>query len=124
VAELVKTKRFNELIIETTSGEADHTVNALEKCLSSTDSSCIVLFSFKEIEDRVYNEEKSNDMRTEYLMLTDKCLATNKDKNRIQRLLQISKNKKIKTRVVSTETSAGKRISQLGGIVYFNVPND
>lgn len=124
VAELVKTKRFSELITRTTSGEANHTVNALEKCLSSIDSNCIVLFSLKEIEDRVYDGERSSDMRTEYLMLTDKYLANSEDKNRIHRLLQISKNKKVKTRVVNTETSAGKRISQLGGIVFFTMPND
>jgi stalled ribosome rescue protein Dom34 len=124
VAELVKTKRFTELITKTTSGEADHTLNALEKCLSSLDSSCIVLFSLKEIEDRIYDAERSGDMRTEHLMLTDKYLADSEDKNRVHRLLQISKNKKIKTRVVNTETSGGKRISQLGGIVYFTVPND
>jgi len=124
VAELVKTKRFRELIAETTSGEADHTINALEKCLSSVNSNCIVLFSLKEIEDRVYDAERSNGMRTEYLMLTDKYLANSNEKNRINRLLQISKNKKVKTRVVNTETLAGKQISQLGGIVFFTVPND
>ena len=35
VAQLVKTKEFSELIAETTSGEADHIVNALEKHLYS-----------------------------------------------------------------------------------------
>jgi stalled ribosome rescue protein Dom34 len=124
VAELVKTKRFSELITKTTSGEADHTIKALEKCLSSVDSNCVVLFSLKEIEDRVYSGERGSDLLTEYLMLTDKYLANSKEKNRIHRLLQISKNKKVKTRVVNTETSAGKRISQLGGIVFFTVPND
>lgn len=124
VAELVKTKKFSELIAETTGGEADHTIKALEKCLCSVNSNCIVLFSLKEIEDRVYEGKKSSDTQTEYLMLTDKYLANSEDKNRIHRLLQISKNKKIKTRVVNTETSAGKRISQLGGIVFFTVPND
>jgi stalled ribosome rescue protein Dom34 len=58
-----------------------------------------------------------------YLLLTDKYLAEAQDKNRIQRLLQISKNKKMKTRIVKAETAAGKRISQLGGIVFFATPN-
>ena len=115
---------LGESITEATSGEADHTVNALEKCLSSVDSSCVVLFSLKEIEDRVYDREKSNNTSTEYLMLTNKYLAESSEKNRIQRLLQISKNKKIKTKVVNTETSAGNRISQLGGIVFFTAAND
>jgi len=121
VAELVKTKEFRELIAETTSEEADHIVNAFEKCLYSTDSKSVILFSLKEIEDMVYDRERHNDL-TEYLMLTDKYLADSEDKNRIHRLLQISKNRKVKTRIVNAETPAGKRISQFGGIFFFTMP--
>jgi len=122
VAELVKTKEFSRLITETTSGEADHIVNILEKHLYSIDSNVGVLYSLKEIEDIVYDRERHNDFRTEYLMLTDKYLADSKDKNRIHRLLQISKNRKVKTRIVNAETPAGKRISQFGGVVFFTIP--
>jgi stalled ribosome rescue protein Dom34 len=121
VAELVKTKEFRKLIAETTSEEADHIVNAFEKYLYSTDSKSVVLFSLKEIEDMVYDRERHNDL-TEYLMLTDKYLADSEDKNRIHRLLQISKNRKVKTRIVNAETPAGKRISQFGGIFFFTMP--
>ena len=123
VAELVKTKEFLRLIAETTSEEADHVVNALEKHLFSTDSNSVVLYSLKEIEDMVYDRDMHNDLRTEFLMLTDKYLADSKDKNRINRLLQISKNRKVKTRIINVETPAGKRISQFGGIVFFTMPN-
>jgi len=123
VTELVKTKEFRKLIAETTSGEADHIVNALEKHLYSTNSNSVVMFSLKEIEDIVYDQERNNDFRTEYLILTDKYLADSEDKNRINRLLQISKNRKVKTRIVNAETPAGKRISQFGGIVFFTTPN-
>jgi len=119
VAELVKTKEFRKLIGETTSEEVDHIVDALEKHLYSIDSNSVVLFSLKEIEDMIYDRERHNDFRTEYLMLTDKYLADSEDKNRIHRLLQISKNRKVKTRIVNTETPAGKRINQLGGVVFF-----
>ncbi len=122
VAELVKTKEFPKLITETTSEEADHIVNTLEKHLYSIDSNTVVLYSLKEIEDIVYDRERRNDFRTEYLMLTDKYLADSKDKNRIHRLLQISKNRKVKTRIVNAETPAGKRISQFGGVVFFTIP--
>jgi stalled ribosome rescue protein Dom34 len=122
VAELVKTKEFSKLIAETTSGEVDHIVDALEKRLYSVDSDSVVLFSLKEIEDMVYNLEGHNNFRTEHLMLTDKYLVGSKDKNRIHRLLQISKNKEVKTRIVNAETPAGKRISQLGGIIFFTTP--
>jgi stalled ribosome rescue protein Dom34 len=122
VVELVKTKEFLRLIAETTSEEADHVVNALEKNLFSTDGHSVVLYSLKEIEDRVYDRDMHNDLRTEYLMLTDKYLADSAYKNRINRLLQISKNRKVKTRIVNAETPAGKRISQFGGIVFFTMP--
>jgi stalled ribosome rescue protein Dom34 len=120
VAEMVKTKEFRELIAETTSGEADQIVDTLEKHLYS--SSSIVLFSLKEIEEVVYDREKPDVFRMEHLMLTDKFLADNKDKNRVHRLLQVSRNKGVKTIIVNAETSAGKRISQFGGIVFFTIP--
>ena len=122
VAELVKTKEFSKLITETTSGEADHIVKTLEKHLFSNDSNADALYLLKEIEDIVYDRKRHNDFRTEYLMLTDKYLADSKDKNRIQRLLQISKNRRVKTRIVNAETPAGKRISQFGGVVFFTIP--
>jgi len=122
VTELVKTKEFRELIAETISEEADHTVNILEKYLYSIDSNCVVLFSLREIEDMVYNRERNNDSRMKCLLLTDKYFAEAEDKNRIHRLLQISQNRKVKTRIVKAETVAGKRISQFGGIVFFIMP--
>jgi stalled ribosome rescue protein Dom34 len=122
VAEMVKTKEFRELIAEATSDEADHTVNILEKYLYSIDSNCVVLFSLREIEDVVYNRKRNKNSRMEYMMLTDKYLANSEDKNRVHRLLQISQNRKVKTRIVNAETPTGKRISQFGGIVFFIIP--
>jgi len=119
VAEMVKSIEFKELIAETTSEEADQVVNCLEKHLYGNINNSVVLYSLKEIEDIVYSREKNKTSRTEYLLLTDKYLAGSKQKNRIHRLMQISKNKKVKTRVVDAENSAGSRISQFGGIVFF-----
>lgn len=120
VTELLKTKEFRKLIAETTSGEADHIVNTLEKYLYSDNA--VVLYSLKEIEDTIYNQRRQNDLRIEYLVLTDRYLTDTHDRNRIHRLLQISKNKKVKTRIFNAETPAGIRISQFGGIVFFTIP--
>lgn len=119
VAEFVKTKEFKEIIEATTSKEADQVINSLEKLLYGNIDSSVVLYSLKEIENTVFNWDKSKTSVTEYLLLTDKYLTESKQKNRIHRLLQIAKNKKIKTRVVDAETSAGSRINQFGGIVFF-----
>ena len=117
VAELVKTKEFRELVVATTSGEADQIVSTIERSLNSNQ---LVLFSLKEIEDAVYNQEKDN--FAAYLVITDKYLAESSYKHRIQRLLQISANKKAKTRIIDAETSAGKRITQFGGLIFFFSP--
>jgi stalled ribosome rescue protein Dom34 len=124
VAELVKTKEFTDLIAETTSEEADQIVDNLDKHLYGVGDNSVVLYSLKEIEDIVYSREKGREFRTGYLLLTDKYLADSKQKSRIHRLLQISKNKKVKTKIVNAETPAGNRISQFGGIVFFSNPTD
>lgn len=121
VAEMVKTKKFNQLIEKTTSEEADKVVECLEKNLYASGGNSVVLYSLKEIEDRIFSQDKNKKSQTEHLLLTDKYLAESRHKNRIHRLLQIAKNKKIKTRVINAETSAGNRVKQFGGIVFFAV---
>jgi len=120
----VKTKEFHKLIAETTSDEVDLIIDALEKRLRTVNSDSAVLFSLKEIEDRVYDQKRDDDSETKYLILTDKYLADSRDKNRINRLLQIANNKKVKTRIINAETSAGNRVSQLGGAVFFTQPKE
>jgi len=124
VAELVKTKEFHKLIAETTSDEVDLILDALEKRLRTVNSDSAVLFSLKEIEDRIYDRKRDDAPETKHLILTDKYLADSKDKNRINRLMQIANNTKVKTRIINSETSAGKRISQLGGAVFFTQPRE
>jgi stalled ribosome rescue protein Dom34 len=117
VAELVKTEAFRELIGETTSEEADRIVGTLEKSLNDISGRTFVLYYFKEHEDRIYGQWKLDGPWPEYLMLTDRYLAESKEKSRVQRLLQIAKNKNVKTTTVKAETNAGKRLTQLGGLV-------
>ncbi len=121
VAELVKTEEFRKSITEATSGEASHIVDALDTRLFGISSNSIVLYTLREIEDMIYSPEDANNLKMSHLVLTDKYLTDIKEKGRLHRLLQISKNKKVKTRIVDAETSAGKRISQFGGIVFFTI---
>ena len=120
VSELVKTKTFIELIEQTTSEDADRAVSLLEKYLYDTEHG-LVLYSLKEIEKKVFQTEPTTGSATEYLLLTNNYLKEFKQKSRIHRLLQISKNKKIKTKVIDGETAAGSRINQFGGIVFFAI---
>jgi len=119
VADLVKTTRFRRLVAETTAGEADHIVDALNERLFSVNSVSVVLYTLGEIEDRIYGARGQSNLDTGYLILTDEYLTVSPEKDRVHRLLQIAKNKNVRTRVVNAETPAGHRIGQLGGIVLF-----
>lgn len=123
VAELVKSKKFVDILRKITSEEADHFVDILEKCLYANENSALVLYTLKEIEKRIFAKDCDFEFGTEYLLLTDKYLAENKSKNRIHRLMQIANNKKVKIRIVDTESSAGNRINQFGGIIFFTNQN-
>jgi len=119
VSELIKTKEFHNLLSETTSEDADHIIDTLEKRLNETNGGSAIIYSIKEIEELVKSQSTHSKLKPEYIILTDKYLANTKEKNRVHRLLQISKNKNIKTRIVKVETKAGVRLSQLGGLVCF-----
>ena len=120
VGTLVITKQFTDLIEQTTSDEANQIINLLEKNLYRADDDIVVLYSLKEIEDNIYDRNRKNESKTEHLLLTDNYLASSKSKGRIHRLLQIAQNKKVKTRIVNSESAAGTRISQFGGMVFFS----
>jgi len=123
VRELVRTKGFRDAIGETTSRDAESIVATLEKSLDSDDSGTVVSYSLEEIEDLVYGRHGQSSSIPEHVVVTNKYLADTKDGGRIQRLLQISKNRGIKTTIVNAETGAGLRLSQLGGLVCFAKQN-
>jgi stalled ribosome rescue protein Dom34 len=115
VAALTKTDAFKELISQTTAQETENLLEILEKRLSQTDN--LVHFSLEEAENLVFSSQASGKPVPEYLLLTDVYLSESRQKNRAHRLMQIAQNKGVKTRVITTESSAGKRLSQFGGIV-------
>jgi len=119
VADLVKTPRFRRLVAETTADEADRIVEALNEQLFGGNSTRGVLYTLREIEDRIYGARGPSSVDTGYLMLTDEYLAGSQEKARVRRLLQIAQNKRVRTRIVDAETPAGRRVSQLGGVVFF-----
>jgi stalled ribosome rescue protein Dom34 len=116
VADLVTTKAFKDLITSTTSADADRIVDTLEKWLSNEDGAR-VLYSLREVEDLVYGQWTIGKVRPEHLMLTNEYLLKCKERNRVNRLLQISNNKNVKTVIVDADTPAGNRLTQLGGLV-------
>ena len=115
VAALTKTAAFKQLISETTAQETENLLEILEKRLNAADN--MVLFSLQEAENLILEPQAEGKPKPEYLMLTDEYLSKSRQKYRVQRLMQIAANKGVKTRVINAESTAGKRLTQLGGIV-------
>ena len=115
VAALTKTAAFKELISETTAQEAENLLEILEKRLNASGN--LVLFSLQESENFILNPQAEGKPKPEYLMLTDEYLSKSRQKYRVQRLMQVAANKEVKTRVISAQSTAGNRLTQLGGLV-------
>lgn len=122
VATLTRTPLFHQLICETTSEETENLIGILEQHLNTSNQDTVVLYSLEETEDLILGSRKSGRPIPEYLMLTDKYLSDSREKNRIHRLIQIATNRNVKTRIVDGESSAGLRLTQLGGMVCFAQP--
>jgi stalled ribosome rescue protein Dom34 len=115
VAALTKTGLFKQLISETTAEETENLLEILEKRLNETGN--LVLFSLEEAENLILGKQAAGKPKPEYLLLTDNYLSSSRQKNRVHRLLQIATNRKVKTRIINAESTAGIRLTQLGGLV-------
>jgi stalled ribosome rescue protein Dom34 len=115
VAALTKTSTFKQLIQENAAEETENLLEILERRLNKADN--LVLFSLPEAETIILNLQAPGKPQPEYLLLTDDYLASSRQKNRVNRLMQIAAKNGVKTRVISVESNAGKRLTQLGGIV-------
>ena len=117
VASLTKTPVFRQLICETTASETENLIEILEKRLNAADNNTLVLFSLEEVENLILKKQRSSEPKPEYLLLTDRYLAESREKNRLHRLMQVATNKKVKTRIITSKSPAGKRLTQLGNFI-------
>ncbi len=117
VAALAKTPLFRRIMGETTAEENENLIDLLEKRLYASTQNPLVSYSLEEIEDLILGSWKTGKPQPEYLMLTDSYLSRERQKGRLHRLTQVASNKGVKTRIVTADSPAGKRLSQLGGIV-------
>jgi stalled ribosome rescue protein Dom34 len=115
VSSLTSSAEFKQSISDTTLAETENIRELLEKSINTADQ--LVLFSLEEAEAAIYSPEVPGKPKPEYLLLTDNYLAGDRRRGRLNRLMQIAQNRKIKTRIVSEESPAGARLNQLGGLV-------
>jgi len=119
VSELIQTETFQKIVSETTTNEARNIIEELEERLNKVAQGEVVLYTLQEIEELAYGQWKYGKRQPDYVMLTNSFLKKNKQKQRLQRLLQILENKKVKTKIIDADTAAGERINQFGGLICF-----
>jgi stalled ribosome rescue protein Dom34 len=117
VTVLTRAPEFRRIVGETNLEETENLLELLEKRLNAPNQEPLVLYSLEEIEEKILGSWLPGKPKPEYLLLTDTYLSTVRQKNRVQRLMQIAINKAVKTRIVNAKTAAGKRMLQLGGMV-------
>jgi stalled ribosome rescue protein Dom34 len=122
VTVLTRGPDFRRIIGETTLEETENLLDLLEKRLNAVGSEQLVLYSLEEIESAIYSSWVAGKPKPEYIALTDTYNQTSRQKHRLQRLQQIATNKGVKIRIVSSKSAAGKRISQLGGVICILQP--
>lgn len=111
VRKLVNKKDFREKLDEASQGDAQQVIGSLEDRLKDKESMESFKFSLSEVENAVYGSGE----KPEYILVTENFLSNHK--RRTYRLLQIAENKKIKTRIIKTDTPVGERIAQFGGLI-------
>jgi stalled ribosome rescue protein Dom34 len=117
VGNITSTNEFKQSINDSALEETEKLRELIEKKLNTTSTNSLVLFSLEEAENAIYSQEIPGKPKPEYLLLTDNYLTSEKRKTRLNRLMQIAQNKKIKTRIINKDAPAGTRLNQLGGII-------
>jgi stalled ribosome rescue protein Dom34 len=120
---LTRTPEFKRLVGETTTTETETLLELLEKRLNTDSILPLVLYSQQEAEDAILGTWVPGKPKPEILLLTDTYLSGSRQKNRLQRLMQVASNRNVKTRVVNHDSAAGKRLMQLGGVVCILKPD-
>ncbi len=113
---LTKNSIFNKIIQDATVQETENLLDLLENRLSDSSGAYDILFSLAEVEKAILCYQKHGPV-PELLLLTNDYLSASRQKGRLNRVMQVAENRKVRTRVVDAETPAGKRLTQLGGIV-------
>jgi stalled ribosome rescue protein Dom34 len=120
---LYKQEKFQEFLQNIRDKENSGILQLFEKRINkgSDDSEEIpdLLVGLPEIESFIYNLQSPNQIQPEYILITETYLKKSPFKNRVHRLIQIAENRRIKTRIVSTESTAFDRVQQFGGIICF-----
>ncbi len=110
IREIVKTSSFKKRLSAASSVDLRHVMEILEERLNDPNGIETLLFSLGEIESHIYGGGEA-----EYILVTDQFHE--RHRRRTHRLLQVVANRSTQTSIVPTDTAAGARLTQFGGLV-------
>ncbi len=110
VRDIIMTNRFKDRLSEATSKDLLNVINLLEERLNDPERIDTLLFSLDEIESHIYGSGEA-----ECLLVTD--YFHTRHKRRTQRLIQVSTNRNIQTKIIPVDSAAGARVTQFGGLI-------
>jgi stalled ribosome rescue protein Dom34 len=119
VANLVSQEEFKESVDDTSNREVMMILDELDKSINIPGKDTKILYTIKEIEKEIIKKWKPNEVKPNYVILTDEYLDDPRKKNRLHRILQIAKNNDIKTKIVNAESEAGSKVTSFGGLICF-----
>ena len=120
---LIEQPPFQEILGNTTSQEAEKTLQKLESALNQ-ESGVNILYGLKEIETFIIKQLEPGSNLKVFVIATNKFLFECSEKTRLQRVFQIALNKKAKTKVIDIEAPAGERLEEFGGLVCISSIED
>lgn len=111
---------FKEIVEETSNQEGLLILEELTEIINKNDKFSKILYTWREIDYELRLFKKNPNLaKPNYIILTEEYLNNPKNRNKTYRILQIAKNFKIKTKIVSQESEAGVIVEKFGGLVCY-----
>lgn len=123
VFELVRGDYFKDAVEATSNQEAMLILEELDEIISKPDECSKILYTLKEIETEIDKKWKKNEIKPNYIIVTNEYLENPQKRRRAHRILQIAKNHGIRTKVVNAESVAGMKVKSFGGLICFTKIN-
>jgi stalled ribosome rescue protein Dom34 len=112
---------FREIVAKTSNQEGLLILEELKEIINKNEKFSKILYTWREIDYEMRLIKKNPKLpKPNYIILTDEYLNDPKNRNKIQRILQIAKNFEIKTKIVQLESEAGAIVEQFGGLICYS----
>jgi stalled ribosome rescue protein Dom34 len=113
-------ENFKQIVNETSNQEGLLILEELTEIINKNEKFSKILYTWREVEYELRLIKRNPNLpKPNYIILTDEFLQNPKNRNRVNRILQIAKNLEIKSKIVSLESEAGSIVEGFGGLVCY-----